>query len=213
MGFLGGVIKITGKVAGKAVEYGIKGTGGIVAFVAQATENPELAAQSIKISGKAGESLGKVTEKAGEGLGYAMDKAIEYGSSAGGALGGYIAESAGADEKQIRTAKMVGSMVGGGTVGFVSGDVIGAGITSFTIAHGVSSTGTAISALHGAAATKATLASIGGGALSAGGGGIAVGHAILNGIDVATTVAGSIDGGVSKKLSKDIKVVPRDSFY
>lgn len=44
---------------------------------------------------------------------------------------------------------------------------------------GTASTGTAISALHGAVATKAALAWLGGGALSAGGGGVAAGQALL----------------------------------
>ena len=44
---------------------------------------------------------------------------------------------------------------------------------------GTASTGTAISTLTGAAATKAALAWLGGGALSAGGGGIAAGNALL----------------------------------
>ena len=44
---------------------------------------------------------------------------------------------------------------------------------------GTASTGTAISSLSGAAATKAALAWIGGGALSAGGGGVAAGQAFL----------------------------------
>lgn len=44
---------------------------------------------------------------------------------------------------------------------------------------GVASTGTAIAALHGAAATNAALAWLGGGALAAGGGGMAAGEAFL----------------------------------
>ena len=44
---------------------------------------------------------------------------------------------------------------------------------------GVASTGTAISSLSGAVATKAALAWLGGGALSAGGGGIAAGQALI----------------------------------
>lgn len=44
---------------------------------------------------------------------------------------------------------------------------------------GTASTGTAISALHGAVATKAALAWLGGGALSAGGGGVVAGKALL----------------------------------
>lgn len=45
---------------------------------------------------------------------------------------------------------------------------------------GVASTGTAIAALHGAAATNAALAWLGGGALAAGGGGMAAGEALLS---------------------------------
>ena len=44
---------------------------------------------------------------------------------------------------------------------------------------GVASTGTAISTLSGAAATNAALAWLGGGALAAGGGGMAAGEAFL----------------------------------
>ncbi|MGQ9483289.1 hypothetical protein [Chloroflexus sp.] len=47
---------------------------------------------------------------------------------------------------------------------------------------GVASTGTAISTLSGAAATNATLAWLGGGALAAGGGGMALGTAVLGGL-------------------------------
>ncbi len=47
---------------------------------------------------------------------------------------------------------------------------------------GTASTGTAIVSLSGAAATNATLAWLGGGALAAGGGGVAAGTAVLGGI-------------------------------
>lgn len=49
-------------------------------------------------------------------------------------------------------------------------------------ALGVASTGTAISTLSGAAATNATLAWLGGGALAAGGGGMALGSLVLGGL-------------------------------
>jgi len=51
------------------------------------------------------------------------------------------------------------------------------------------STGTAISALSGAAATNATLAWLGGGSLAVGGGGIALGTAVLGGIVAGPLVA------------------------
>lgn len=49
-------------------------------------------------------------------------------------------------------------------------------------AFGAASTGTAIASLSGAAATNATLAWLGGGALAAGGGGMALGTMVLGGI-------------------------------
>lgn len=49
---------------------------------------------------------------------------------------------------------------------------------------GIASTGTAISTLSGAAATNATLAWLGGGALAVGGGGMALGTAVLGGLVV-----------------------------
>lgn len=55
---------------------------------------------------------------------------------------------------------------------------------------GTASTGTAISALHGAVATKAALAWLGGGALSAGGAGIAGGEAFL-------ALAGPVGWGIA----------------
>ena len=125
------------------------------------------------------------------GTGVVVDKAIELGAKAGGEVGASIAKSQGLDEDKSRK---IGTMIGGGVVGFAAGDLIGVAISGVTAATGVASTGTAISTLHGAAAAKATLAHIGGGALSAGGGGVATGQAILHSIDAATTVVGSIDG-------------------
>lgn len=55
---------------------------------------------------------------------------------------------------------------------------------------GTASTGTAISALSGAAATNAALAWLGGGALAAGGGGMATGHAFL-------ALAGPVGWGIA----------------
>lgn len=202
MGFIGSVIKLTGKVAGKTAEYGIKATGGVISIIADSTDNPDMAKKSIKISKEIGEFVDKTTEKVGAGLGTAIDKTIEISSATGGAIGGYIAKSNGGDEKQIEKAKMIGRIVGGGAVGLATGDLIGTAITGITAATGVASTGTAISAIHGAAATNATLAHIGGGALAAGGGGIAAGQTILHTIDAVTTLAGSIDGS-KKKIAMD----------
>ncbi len=83
--------------------------------------------------------------------------------------------------------------------GIASGTAVGA-ITAFgaygaTMTLATASTGTAISALSGAAATNATLAWLGGGAIAAGGGGIAVGTAVLGGLVAAPALA--IFGAIS----------------
>ena len=62
-----------------------------------------------------------------------------------------------------------------------AGAAAAAGTTATVAAVGSASTGTAIATLSGAAATKATLAWLGGGALTAGGGGVALGVAVLTG--------------------------------
>ena len=72
---------------------------------------------------------------------------------------------------------------------------------------GTASTGTALSALSGAAATKATLAALGGGSLAAGGGGVALGTAVLGtagvGLVAAPIIASSFykSGGEKKKTA------------
>jgi hypothetical protein len=70
------------------------------------------------------------------------------------------------------------TIVAGGGSGAVSGFVTLGAVGAF--AH--ASTGTAIATLHGAAAGNATLAFLGGGAVAAGGGGMAVGGMVLGGI-------------------------------
>lgn len=79
-----------------------------------------------------------------------------------------------------------------------------------TASTGTASTGTAISALSGAAATKAALAWLGGGALSAGGSGVAAGQAFLAlagpigwGLASATTVASAAALGRKNKKIAD----------
>lgn len=83
--------------------------------------------------------------------------------------------------------------IGGAAVGTAGGFAAAGATTSAVMALGAASTGTAISSLTGIAATNATLAAIGGGALSVGGGGMALGSAILGG---ATLGVGLLVGGV-----------------
>ncbi|MCI0561354.1 MAG: hypothetical protein MN733_22945 [Nitrososphaera sp.] len=68
--------------------------------------------------------------------------------------------------------------------GSVSGLASASAVYGLVGALGAASTGTAISTLSGAAATNATLAWLGGGAIAAGGGGMALGAMVLNGIIV-----------------------------
>ena len=72
----------------------------------------------------------------------------------------------------------------GGAAALGSGALAGVAAYGSVGLLGAASTGTAISGLSGAAATNATLAWLGGGAVAAGGGGIAVGTAVLGGIVV-----------------------------
>ena len=83
--------------------------------------------------------------------------------------------------------------LGGAAVGTAGGFAAAGATTAAVMALGTASTGTAIATLSGAAATNATLAALGGGALAAGGGGMALGSAILGG---ATLGVGLLVGGI-----------------
>ena len=88
--------------------------------------------------------------------------------------------------------------LGGAAVGTAGGFAAAGATTSAVMALGTASTGTAIATLHGVAATNATLAALGGGAIAAGGGGIALGTTILG----ATTLgAGILVGGIIFSLT------------
>jgi hypothetical protein len=78
------------------------------------------------------------------------------------------------------------------TLSLTSGTLAYSGLMAYAMAFGTASTGTAISSLSGAAATNAALAWFGGGAISAGGGGMAAGATVLGlttaGVGVVFTV-------------------------
>lgn len=77
----------------------------------------------------------------------------------------------------------------GGSSSAIAGVAAGQGAVGLVGLFGTASTGTAISGLSGAAAWNATLAWLGGGSLAAGGGGMALGTAVLGGITVAPALA------------------------
>ena len=83
--------------------------------------------------------------------------------------------------------------LGGAAVGTAGGFAAAGATTAAVMALGTASTGTAIATLSGVAATNATLAALGGGAIAAGGGGMALGSAVLG---AATLGVGLLVGGV-----------------
>lgn len=83
--------------------------------------------------------------------------------------------------------------LGGAGLGAAGGFAAAGATTAAVMALGTASTGTAIASLSGVAATNATLAALGGGAIAAGGGGMALGASVLG----ATTLgAGLLVGGI-----------------
>jgi hypothetical protein len=92
-------------------------------------------------------------------------------------IGGF----AGALTADVNWIKGAGMAAATGTGAFV-------GIPSVVTTLGAASTGTAISSLSGAAAQSATMAYLGGGALSVGGGGVALGTAALGVVTIGPTM-------------------------
>ena len=101
------------------------------------------------------------------------------------------------DQRELKQASIGASILVGGltgaALGTASGFAASGATTAAVMALGTASTGTAISSLSGAAAINATLAALGGGSLAAGGGGIALGTAVLSG---ATFGIGLLVGGL-----------------
>lgn len=93
-------------------------------------------------------------------------------------------------EISIGATNMLKDTVGSGAAGVL----LGAGAYGGVAMLGTAGTGAAISGLSGVAATNATLAWLGGGTLAAGGGGVALGTAVLGGIIAgpALLLAGSL---------------------
>jgi hypothetical protein len=82
-----------------------------------------------------------------------------------------------------------GDMAISATKGAVAGVSTALGTWALVGTFGIASTGTAIGTLSGAAASNAILAWLGGGSLAAGGGGMAVGTAVLGGLVAVPVIA------------------------
>ena len=114
----------------------------------------------------------------GEGIDCVMDGVI--------AVGEFAEEHPGATSLAVNVATSgMAAWSNTGTIATVLG--------STGVLGNTATTGVAISSLSGAAATNASLAALGGGALSVGGGGMALGTAVVAGTGAAV---GSAAGGI-----------------
>lgn len=105
-------------------------------------------------------------------------------------------------EVSVGAGVLLGGL-GSAAAGTAGGFAAAGATTSAVMALGTASTGTAIASLSGAAATNATLAVLGGGPLAAGGGGMALGFAVLGGatLGIGLLAAGVIFNVTGSKLS------------
>lgn len=113
-------------------------------------------------------------------------------------MDGVIAVGEFAEEHPVATSLAVNVATGGmaawSNAGTIATMVGGTGVLGNT-----ATTGVAISSLSGAAATNASLATLGGGALSVGGGGMALGTAVVAGTGAA--VNGAVGGTIAHTLT------------
>jgi hypothetical protein len=104
-------------------------------------------------------------------------------------IGTELGDSASVLLNMKETVLDIKTALGGAAAAAGSGVAAGFGAFGSVGMLASASTGTAISGLSGAAATNATLAWLGGGALSAGGGGMALGTAVLGGFVAGPVIA------------------------
>ncbi len=180
---LGGLIKNSVSIAGKAANLGLQGLGTVaeVAAAAAGSRDAKTVGNTIKMAGGIADIA---LTQSGQVAAFVANKATEYAGYAGGELAAFGAATMGADRETINTAKKVGNIVGGAAVGLV------AGIGVAQIAVGLA----AASGTAGAAATSSGLAALGGGSIAAGGGGMAVGQVVTQGMTAISTVTGAIGG-------------------
>ena len=98
-------------------------------------------------------------------------------------------EAAEINQISVSAIGILKDVVASTSLGVSAGALAGIAAYSGTMSLGAASTGAAISSLSGVAASNATLAALGGGALSAGGGGIALGTTVLGGVIAGPIIA------------------------
>lgn len=129
-----------------------------------------------------------IVDLVGEGIDCVMDGVIAVGEFA--------------EEHPVATSLAVNLATGGMTAWSNAGTIAtmlgGTGVLGNT-----ATTGVAISSLSGAAATNASLAALGGGALSVGGGGMALGTAVVAGTGAA--VGSAVGGTIAHTLTSPRK--------
>lgn len=132
---------------------------------------------------------------------YSQIKSVELQESVGLDEMRRINMSSSSLKEMKNTALGAIDVLGGGIAGVGAGVLLGWGTYGGVMALGTASTGAAIGGLSGVAATNATLAWLGGGAIAAGGGGMALGTVVLGGIIAgpALLVAGGIFGAKAKE--------------
>jgi hypothetical protein len=110
-------------------------------------------------------------------------------------------------EQWERSAFGAHHVLTGAAQGLLAGSALSSALLGIAGTAGTASTGTAIATLSGAAATNATLAWLGGGALAAGGSGMALGTAVLGGVVVgpALLVGGLVLGGEAARIKTRVK--------
>lgn len=117
-------------------------------------------------------------------------------------MDGVIAVGEFAEEHPVATSLAVnlatGDMTAWSNAGTIATVLGGTGVLGNT-----ATTGVAISSLSGAAATNASLAALGGGALSVGGGGMALGTAVVAGTGAA--VGSAVGGTIAHTLTSPRK--------
>ncbi len=106
MGIIGGLLKGAGEVLGAVSEVALKTTGEIVGSVADGLGANEIADVSRNIGNGLGKFSNAALKTTGNITGTVVDKTIDITTEIGGGVGGFIAESCGADYNGVQSAKM-----------------------------------------------------------------------------------------------------------